>query len=105
MWTVSLTSVARFCCSFSSTALCLLRVFLAKTSCSDSSSSSGKKKSCSSSATSVDCKLTSMGAVILSSRSLSWTLSFGVSFKRDMKSAAVFCDPATCMMRNLNCST
>ena len=74
----SVTLVERsFSCS--SLARCLLRAFLAKISCSDSSSSSGRKKSCSSSATSDDCRFTSIGAVSMSSRNFSCTFSLGVS--------------------------
>ena len=88
--------------SCSSRARRLLSSFRAKISCSDSSSSSGRKKSCSSSATSYDCRLTSIGDVRMSFRSLSCTFSFGVSSSLERKCAAVFWEPATCMIRNLN---
>ena len=97
----SVTLVERsFSCS--SVARCLLSAFRARISCSDSSLSSGRKKSCSSSATSEDCRLTSTGDVSISPRIFNWTFSLGVSSSLERKSAAAFCEPATCMIRNLN---
>ena len=88
--------------SCSSWARYLLCAFLAKTSCSGCSSSSGRKKSCSSSATSDDCRLTSIGDVRMSSLSFNWIFSFEVSSSLERKSAVVFWEPATCMIRKLN---
>ena len=64
-----------------------------------------QEKSCSASATSDDCKLTSIGDVKMSSLSFSCTFSFVVSSSLERKSAALFWKPATCMIRNLNWRT
>ena len=88
--------------SCSSWARCLLRAFVAKISFSDSSSPSGRKKRCSSSATSDDCRLTSIGDVRVSSFSFSCTFPFGVSSSLERKYVAVFWEPATCMIQNFN---
>ena len=89
----------------SSRAACLACSFCSSISSSVSMVSSGRKKSCSSSATSVDCRLTCMGHTVMSFPIFSSTLSLGLRSIRDRKSAAVFCVPATCMMWKLNCNT
>ena len=89
----------------SSRAFCLACSFCERISSSVSIVSSGRKKSCSSSATSVDCKLTCIGRIVKSSRIFSSTHSSGLCSIRDRKSAAGFCVPTTCIMWKLNCST
>ena len=61
----------------SSGAFCLACSFWSMTSSSVSIVSSGRKKSCSSSATSVDCRLTCIGRNVMSSLTLSSTRSLG----------------------------
>ena len=81
----------------SSSAFCLACSFCRRIT-SVSIVSSGRKKSCSSSATSVDCRLTCIGQIVMSSLIFNSTLSLGLSSIRDRKSAAVFCIPTTCIM-------
>ena len=86
----------------------LFCLFLLHESSSVSIVASGRKKSCSSSATSVDCIFTFIGLIVISSRILSSTSFLGLNFKliREFKeSAAVFCVPATWKMWKLNCKT
>ena len=73
----------------SSRAFCLACSFCRRIS-SVSIVSSGRKKSCSSSATSVDCRFTCIGWVVISFRIFSSTFSLGLRSILDKKSAAVF---------------
>ena len=79
-------------------AFCLACSFCKRISSSVSIVSSGRKKSCSSSATSVDCKLTCIGLIVMSSLMFSSTLSLGLRSIHDRKSTAVFCVPAKCIL-------
>ena len=88
----------------SSRAFCLACSFCTSISSSVSIVSSGRKKSCSLSATFVDCRLNCIGHIVMSFLILSSTLSLGLRLILDRKSAAVFCVPATCIMWKLNCS-
>ena len=82
----------------SSRAVCLACSFCKSISSSVSIVSSGRKKSCSSSATSVDCRFIWIGRIVMSFLIFSSTLSLGLRSILDKKSAAVVCVPATCMM-------
>ena len=99
----SFTLANKSCCPFWAIARCLLNSFQSKVSCSDSSSSFGRKI-LSASATSVR-RLTSIGDVSLSSRNFSWTFALGVISNLVRTSAAVFYEPARCMIRKLNSKT
>ena len=63
------------------------------------------KKNCSSSATSEEDVVTSMGVVCTSSLILGRILSVTFNSNRERKSAAVFTEPAICAILKLNCST
>ena len=82
----------------SSSAACLTCSLGKRISSSVSIVSSGRKISCSSSATSVDCRFTWIGQIVMSFLIFSSTLSLGLRSILDRKSPAVFCVPATCMM-------
>ena len=73
-----------------SVAFCLACSFYNRISSSVSSVKSGRKKSCSSSATSVDCRLICIGLIVMSSRSFNSIRSLGFRLILDRKSAAVF---------------
>ena len=87
----------------SSCAFYLACSFRSRISSSVSMVSSGRKNSCSSSATSVDWRLACIGRIVISSRIFSSTRSLGLRSILERKSAAVFCVPATCMIWKLNC--
>ena len=70
-----------------------------------SRSSVGVKRNFSSSATSEEDVVTSLGVISTSSRILRRILSVTFNSNREKKSAAVFTEPAICAILKLNCST
>ena len=70
-----------------------------------SSPSACAKKKCSSSATSEEDVVTSMGVVCKSSLILRRIFSVTFNSNRERKSTAVFTEPAICTVLKLNCST
>ena len=84
----------------SSRAFCLACSFCKRISSSVSIVSSGRKKNCSSSATSVDCKFTCFGRIVMSSLICSSTISLGLRSILDRKSADYFAFPLRAWCEN-----